>query len=108
MELSNELKITPTSIKDEAKALYPDDNEKMWSKYSHNAMLQAQRAAHITCAKIYLGEIEKLRGENERMRTALEWYANAGNYLGDNGDLATAWKMNENITNKATEALKTT
>jgi hypothetical protein len=37
---------------------------------------------------------------------ALKWYADPGNYLGDNGELATAWKNSENIANKAKEALK--
>jgi hypothetical protein len=38
---------------------------------------------------------------------ALEWYADPGNYLDENGNLATAWKNNEAIARKATSALKT-
>lgn len=43
---------------------------------------------------------------NERLREALEWYADSGNYLTDNERLATAWSKNRNIEKKAKEALK--
>lgn len=117
----------PASIEDEAARLYP------FKKVNHelfigcNDLAKYQQLAHITCAGMYTREIErlkaeaeqslllynnqtatifKLEAENSKMRNALEWYADAGNYLGDNGELATAWKQNENIKNKAAEAIK--
>ena len=42
----------------------------------------------------------------EGLVEALQWYADANNYLNDNGELATAWKNNENISQKAKIALK--
>lgn len=96
-------------LEDEAKALYPDEGSveaRIAADYSLNDVRKSERSAHITCAGMYTGEIDKLKAENSKMRLALEWYADAGNYLGDNGELATAWKQNENIKNKAAEAIK--
>lgn len=45
-----------------------------------------------------------LRARCERMEKALNWYADDGNYLGDNGELSTAYKSK--MPNKAREALK--
>lgn len=69
---------TPASIKDEAKALYPYEIDAEHLAYEPaelkevNDMRDAQRLAHITCARMYTGEIERLKGENEKMRKALE------------------------------------
>jgi hypothetical protein len=52
-------------------------------------------------------EVEKdhatLRARCERMERALSWYADDGNYLGDNGELSTTYK--NKMPNKAREAL---
>lgn len=52
------------------------------------------------------GDIETLKAENSKMRKALEWYANAGNYITDRGEIASAYQR-DRIADKATEALKT-
>lgn len=114
----------PASAVEEAARLY---NPGTCSLLFDKKVAEAMQEAHITCARMYTGEIErlkaeaeqslllynnqtatifKLEAENSKMRNALEWYADAGNYLGDNGELATAWKQNENIKNKAAEAIK--
>jgi len=56
--------------------------------------------------KLVADKNKKLTAENERLREALEWYADSGNYLTDNEILATAWSKNKNIEKKAKEALK--
>lgn len=81
-----------------------------WMKVSDETEGEQDNATLLEACKhaneLMAGEIERLKAENDTMRKALEWYADAGNYLGDNGELATAWKENENIKNKAVEAIK--
>lgn len=93
----------PISLEGEAKTLYPDSNmpvAEVAELHTHNEMQEAQRSAHITAARQYMGEIgtlkevrdnlwkcfetekknhihfanecEKLQAENERLRKALE------------------------------------
>lgn len=52
-------------------------------------------------------EKASLRAENEIMREALEWYADAGNYLQDDAGkvVATAWR-NDRIAKLAQDALR--
>jgi hypothetical protein len=51
----------------------------------------------------YARQIAALQAKCERYEKALKWYADEGNYFGDNGELATAWKNKMGL--KANEAL---
>lgn len=50
-----------------------------------------------------LKDAAKLKAKCDRYEAALKWYADEGNYFGDNGELATAWKNKMPL--KANEAL---
>lgn len=57
---------------------------------------------HIEIQKLKY-DYATLHAKCERYEEALKWYADEGNYFGDNGDLATAWK--NKMPKKANEAL---
>lgn len=55
-------------------------------------------------AKSYAEAVNtELQAKCDRYEAALKWYADEGNYFGDNGELATAWKNKMPL--KANEAL---
>lgn len=67
----------PASIEDEAERLYPypDKSEHEEYEFEHlKECQQSRRSAHITCARQYMGEIEKLRAENAGLRKSLETF----------------------------------
>lgn len=89
----------PASITDEAGRLYPYDASKAYDVYQHQETIQEFQRIHIAAASQYIGEIEKLRAENSKMRKALEEiaqkYADAevmddiGQFVFEMGELAT-------------------
>lgn len=54
----------PASITDEAERLYPDEKDERPIR-SIDDIREAQRSAHTTCGRQYMGEIEKLRAERD-------------------------------------------
>lgn len=56
-----------------------------------------------SAVEVWAQKVAALRARCERMERALNWYADDGNYLGDNGELSTAYK--NKMPNKAREAL---
>lgn len=56
---------TPASIEDEAEKLYPYDETLELNSNARGVdqeLTDIQRSAHITCARMYTGEIERLKG----------------------------------------------
>lgn len=79
--------------------------EQWKSRYDElKAELKDNKDSYQKSTRLLLTEHAALKAKAQRLVDALEWYADDGNYFGDNGELATAWE--KNMSKKAKASLQ--